>query len=80
MHLEIITPDKKVYEGEVNSVILPGTLGSFGILNNHAPIISTLTKGEIKIIDKAQKTELFLIGGGVVEVINNKISVLAENA
>jgi F-type H+-transporting ATPase subunit epsilon len=80
MYLEIITPDKKVFEGEVNSVILPGSSGSFGILNNHAPIISTLTKGEIKITDKSQKSEIFNIAGGVVEVINNKISVLAENA
>jgi F-type H+-transporting ATPase subunit epsilon len=79
MYLEIITPDKKVFEGEITSVILPGSEGSFGILNNHAPIISTLGYGEIKITDKSQKTQVFNIGGGVVEVLNNKINVLAEN-
>jgi len=42
MNLEILTPDKKVFEGEVNSVSLPGTMGSFEVLNHHAPLISTL--------------------------------------
>ncbi len=79
MYLEIITPDKKVFEGEITSVILPGTEGSFGVLNNHAAIISTLGYGEVKITDKNQKTQVFTIGGGVVEVVSNKINVLAEN-
>ncbi len=78
MQLEIITPEKKVFEGEVNSVLFPGTNGKFEILNNHAPIISTLTKGQVRVIDNNNKTELFDINGGVIEMQNNKIIVLAD--
>ncbi len=78
MLLEIITPEKKVFQGEVNSVQLPGANGKFEILNNHAPIISTLIKGYVRVIDDNNKTELFEINGGVIEMQNNKIIVLAE--
>tara|TARA_B100001057_G_C22612555_1_gene857158 strand:+ start:111 stop:347 length:237 start_codon:yes stop_codon:yes gene_type:complete len=78
MLLEIITPEKKVFQGEVNSVQLPGANGKFEVLNNHAPIISTLIKGYIRVIDDNNKTELFEINGGVIEMQNNKIIVLAE--
>jgi F-type H+-transporting ATPase subunit epsilon len=73
MNLEIITPDKKVFSGEVEVVTLPGSDGSFQILKDHAAIVSTLGKG----ILKADKQE-FTIDGGVVEVLNNKVLVLAE--
>jgi F-type H+-transporting ATPase subunit epsilon len=79
MTIEIITPDKKVYEGEVKSVKLPGSNGSFGVLENHSPLISTLSKGTIKIIDNNRNTLLFEVNGGVVEVFNNKLIVLAES-
>jgi F-type H+-transporting ATPase subunit epsilon len=79
MFLEIITPDKKVYSGDVESVKLPGADGSFGILNNHAPIIAALKKGEIKVTDTHKAVQNFEIKGGVVEVLNNKVIVLAEN-
>ncbi len=78
MYLEIITPDKKIFSGEVSLVQLPGTNGLFEILNNHAPIISTLAKGKIKIMDAEKKTQFFEIKSGVVEVLKNKIIVLAE--
>ena len=78
MHLEIVSPDKKIYSGEVSLVQLPGTIGSFEILNNHAPLISTLTNGKIKIIDTEKKTEYFEIKSGVVEVKKNSIIVLVE--
>ena len=78
MHLEIITPDKKVYSGEVEAVKLPGADGSFGILNNHAPIIASLKKGTVKVTDSKKNVENFEINGGVVEVQNNKVIVLAE--
>lgn len=78
MFLEIITPDKKLFSGEVNLVQLPGTLGSFEILHNHAPLISTLVKGKVKIIDLEKKTLFFEINGGVVEVQKNKIIILAD--
>ena len=79
MHLEIITPDKKVYEGTIKLVKVPGSKGSFEVLRNHAPIISTLENGEVKIIDENDKTEFFEIGGGVIEVKQNKIIILAES-
>ena len=78
MLLEIITPESKVYEGEVKSVLLPGTNGKFEILNNHAPIISTLTAGQIRIVNNNDKRELFNINGGVIEMQNNNIIVLAD--
>lgn len=78
MTLEILTPDKKVYEGEVTSVTVPGTAGSFEILNNHAPIISTLEDGKVIIRSSGKNEERFVIKGGVVEVVDNKITLLAE--
>ena len=78
MLLEIITPESKVYEGEVKSVLLPGTDGKFEILNNHAPIISTLIAGQIRIVNNNDQRELFNINGGVIEMQNNNIIVLAD--
>jgi F-type H+-transporting ATPase subunit epsilon len=80
MYLEIITPDKKVFEGEVNLVQLPGSKGSFTILKNHAPIISTLDKGIIRVVDVSGKEHLFNVSGGVVENLANKVVVLVESA
>jgi F-type H+-transporting ATPase subunit epsilon len=80
MKLQIITPDKKVFDGEVKLVQVPGSKGSFQVLNNHAPIISTLENGVIKIIDASDKTSTISINGGVIEVKNNKIIILAESA
>ena len=77
MTLEILTPDKKIFEGEVTSVTVPGTMGSFQILRDHAPIISTLEDGPVIIKTKSDE-EVIVIKGGVVEVLKNKIIVLAE--
>lgn len=77
MTLEILTPDKKIFEGEVTSVTVPGAMGSFEILNNHAPIISILDDGKL-IVRTLGKEQKFHTKGGVVEVIGNKIIVLAE--
>ena len=79
MNLQIITPGAKVFEGEVRLVQVPGSKGSFQILKNHAPIISTLENGKVKIIDSEGKTSFLQIGGGVIEVKNNKIIILAES-
>lgn len=78
MYLEIITPDKRVFEGDITSVKVPGTLGSFEILNNHAPIVSSLDKGEVRV--KTSKGELlqYQVDGGVIEVMKNKVSLLIE--
>jgi len=78
MQLEIITPDKKLFEGEVSLVQLPGKDGSFELLNNHAPIVSALGVGKIKLVDKEGKTQFFEIKSGVIEMSKNKIIVLAE--
>jgi len=80
MYLEIITPDKNIFSGEISLIQLPGTNGSFEILNDHAPLISTLSNGKIKIIDAEKNNQFFEIKSGVVEVLKNKIIVLAENA
>ena len=63
MLLDILTPEKLLFEGEVKSIKLPGTSGEFEILNNHAPIISTLTKGEIYVTDAENKKQNFSING-----------------
>lgn len=78
MQLEIITPDKKVYAGEVTSVTVPGTNGRFEMLTNHAAIISTLLNGKVKLTDK-EGVKTFDVKGGVVENLNNKIIILAES-
>ena len=78
MFLEIISPDKKLFSGEVKFVSLPGADGSFGVMNRHAPIISSLKKGKVKVIDSASVAHLFEIKGGVAEVQNNKMIILAE--
>jgi F-type H+-transporting ATPase subunit epsilon len=78
MHLEIITPDKKLFEEEVKSVILPGVDGSFGVLDNHAPMIAALKKGIVNVTDTSAARHNFEINGGVVEILANHIIVLAE--
>jgi F-type H+-transporting ATPase subunit epsilon len=79
MFLEIITPDKKIYEGELKRVRLPGSKGLFEILNNHAPIISTLEKGTIRIIEENGRRSTFEVNGGIVENKSNRIIVLLES-
>lgn len=76
MYLELITPDRKVFEGEVESVKLPGSLGGFEVLNNHAALISSLGKGEVVI--RAKDGSDYTIDGGVAEVKDNKLIILAE--
>ena len=80
MLLEIIAPDQNLYSGEVDLVQVPGSKGSFEILRNHAPLISTLEQGKIKIVDLKGTITFFEINGGVIEVKKNKIIVLAETA
>jgi len=75
--LEIITPEKKLFEGNVKLVQVPGTNGSFEILKNHAPIISTLSGGTIKVITETDQKQLIDIVSGIIEVKANNISILA---
>ncbi len=77
MYLEIITPDKKIFEGEVTLASFPGSDGSFQVLNNHAPLISLLADGVVEYKTKESRQSV-KITGGVVEVLKNKVIVLAD--
>lgn len=77
MHLEIITPDKKIFEGEVSIVTFPGSDGSFQVMNDHAPLISLLAEGVLEYKTKDQREQV-KITGGVVEVLKSKVIVLAD--
>ena len=79
MNLEIVTPDSKVFEGEITSIALPGIDGSLQILNNHAPIVSALGTGKMTVVDAENQSKEYSISGGVVEMNNNKVIVLAES-
>lgn len=78
LFLDIVTPSKVIFSGEIKSITVPGTIGSFQVLKNHAPIISTLEIGVIKI-ETASGKKLYATGGGTIEVLNNKIQVLADS-
>ncbi|MDC3259942.1 ATP synthase F1 subunit epsilon [bacterium] len=78
MQLDIVSPDKNIYSGEATAVLFPGVEGSFGVLDNHAPMIATLKKGVIKITKEGNTEEVVEVSGGVVEVLKNKVIVLAE--
>lgn len=76
MQLDIITADKTLFSGETEAVTVPGTKGQFQILNNHAALVSSLGKGDIKV-KASGKEEVFSVNGGVVEVLNNRVVILA---
>jgi F-type H+-transporting ATPase subunit epsilon len=78
MKVEIINPDKTIFTGDAELVQIPGKDGLFAILNNHAPLIAVLKKGRVRIVDKEKKTQFFEIKGGVIEVLKNKVLILAE--
>jgi len=81
LNLEILTPEKKLYSGEVYGVQMPGISGSFEVLDRHAPLISALKAGRIKVLkDKQNHIATFEIQGGFVEVLNNRVTVLVEGA
>jgi len=78
MTVEIITPEKKLFEGETSMVKVPGSKGSFQMLNMHAPIVSTLENGEVVIREMNGNELKFSVNGGLVECKNNKIVILVE--
>jgi F-type H+-transporting ATPase subunit epsilon len=78
MLLEILTPEKKLFSGNVQGVQLPGVDGLFEILDKHAPIVSALGIGNVKVLQKGVTAETYAIQGGFVEVIDNKTTVLVE--
>jgi len=79
LHVDIVTPTKTAYEGDVKSITIPGTLGSFQVLYNHAPLMSSFEIGQIKIEESEGKKNIYATSGGTVEVLNNKVVVLAES-
>ena len=79
MKIEIITPDKKVFEGDIKSIRVPGKKGSFQVLKDHAPIISTLENGPVIMVDQQGNETRYEISGGVIEVKANTIILLAES-
>lgn len=80
MILEILTPEKKIYSGNVYGIQLPGINGLFEILDKHAPLVSALGKGTVKVLKDKTATETYTITGGFVEVLDNKATVLIEGA
>jgi F-type H+-transporting ATPase subunit epsilon len=77
MKVEILSPDKLIFEGEADSIQLPGKDGSLGILNNHAPIIASLKNGQVTVTSNGNN-QTFDINGGVAEVVKNRVIILAE--
>ena len=80
MTLEILTPEQKIFSGEVYGVQLPGISGLFEVLDKHAPLVSELKAGSLKILKDKQSTVSYSIQSGFVEVLNNKTTVLVEGA
>jgi F-type H+-transporting ATPase subunit epsilon len=79
MRIEIVTPDKKIFEGEIKSVRVPGKKGSFQVLKDHAPIVSTLESSMVIIVDMDGKETVLEIDGGVIEVKANRVILLADS-
>lgn len=79
IYIEIVTPSKVGYKGEVKSITVPGALGNFQVLFNHAPLMSSFEVGIIKIVDVNNQQHIYATGGGTVEVMDNKILLLAES-
>lgn len=80
MTLEILTPERRLYSGDVYGVQLPGIVGKFEVLDKHAPLVGALGKGNIKVLKDKHTTTNFAIESGFVEVLHNKATVLVEGA
>lgn len=78
MNITVLTPDEKVFQGEATSVTVPGTDGQFQVLNNHAPIVSSLAEGKVKIVKGGGEDMIFTIQKGFIEVLNNEVSLLVQ--
>lgn len=80
MTLEILTPESKIFSGDVYGVQLPGISGLFELLDKHAPMVSALKEGKLKILKDKNASSSYTIKSGFVEVLNNKVTVLVEGA
>jgi F-type H+-transporting ATPase subunit epsilon len=76
MNITVLTPDKEIFKGLIQSVRVPGTKGQFQVLSRHAPIVSSLTKGSVSILKADNARMQFEISGGFIEVLNNEVSLL----
>lgn len=76
MNLTILSPEKEIFSGAVKSVKVPGASGSFEMLENHAPIVSSLLAGEVRILKENGEKLTFRVSGGFVEMLNNEVSLL----
>jgi F-type H+-transporting ATPase subunit epsilon len=79
MNLIVLTPGKKIFEGAITSVKVPGVGGQFEVLNNHAPIVSALGAGDIRIIEKGGTSRTFKITQGFIEVLRNEVALLVQS-
>ncbi len=78
MKISVLTPDRKIFEGEITSVKVPGSKGEFEVLNNHAAIVSSLNEGRVRVIKQGEGQLSFHIEKGFIEVLNNEISLLVQ--
>ena len=78
MHLTILTPEKEVFNGNIKSVQVPGSSGKFEVLNGHAPIVSSLSKGIIKVTEESGTQNTYEIEKGFIEVLYNEVSLLIQ--
>ncbi len=79
LQIDIVTIERRVFKGEVDMVVAPGTVGKLGILPTHAPLISLLSEGELRV-KQGDEEQSFAIGGGYIEVLNDEVTVLADTA
>ena len=77
-NLKVVTPNETVFDGPVESVTAPGALGYLGILTNHAPLVTPVTKGTLTFRDASGKTEKFQVEGGFLEVLKNRVLILTD--
>ena len=78
MLLTVLTPDKEFFNGKIKGVVVPGTKGEFKVLENHAPIISSLGKGRVQIFEDSGDIREFSIAAGFIEVLNNEVALLVN--
>ncbi len=78
MNLIVLTPDERLYEGQVQRISVPGVEGEFEVLENHAPLVSSLASGTINVTTENRDTESWNINSGFIEVLDNKVSLLVQ--
>jgi F-type H+-transporting ATPase subunit epsilon len=78
MNISVLTPDKEIFEGAIKSVKVPGTDGQFQVLKNHAPIVASLSVGDVTLVKENGEKMVFPIKSGFIEVLNNQVSLLVQ--